>query len=164
MGYAEGLPEGCGLVLRTFGRSDIQAQAFDLSALSRERGLTLLIAAEPELALRTGAAGVHWPQARLSDAARWRRRFAIMSASVHDPMALRRGGRLCDLLFVSPAFNSSSPSAGRRLGAFRVAAYARSSRTPVYALGGVTGVTAPRLKNLGISGLAAIDGLKAPSA
>lgn len=156
---ARALPPGSGLVLRTFGRADLQAAAFPLSKIAQTRALVLLVAAEPELALQCGAAGVHWPEARIHEAARWRTRFEIMSASAHDPSAARRAAAVCDLVFVSPTFASASPSAGRPLGPFRMAAYARRSASPVYALGGVTRRTAPRLNGLGLAGFAAIDGL-----
>jgi thiamine-phosphate pyrophosphorylase len=133
---ASGLPSGSGLVLRTFGRADLQAAAFELADITKARDVTFLIAAEPELALRCGAAGVHWPQSRLPEAAHWRQRFPIISASAHSPSAARRASSLCDLIFVSTAFASNSPSAGRPLGPFRLAAYARRTQKPVYALGG----------------------------
>jgi len=109
--------------------------------------------------MRCGASGVHWPQSRLGLAARWRSRFALMSASVHDPGAARRASRLCDLVFVSPVFASASPSAGRPMGPFRIAAYARRTPVPVYALGGVNTRKAARLRGLNLSGLAAIEGI-----
>lgn len=156
---AQGLPPGCGLVLRTFGRPDLEAAAYALATLARERALWLLISADPDLAARCGAHGVHWPQARLAEAARHRGRFPLVSASAHDPGAVRRASGLADLVFVSTAFASRSPSAGRALGPFRLAAYARRSRTPIYALGGVTHRSVPRLYGLGIAGVAAIDGV-----
>jgi len=156
---ARRLPSGTGLVLRLFGRTDLEAEAFEVADIARMRGLMLLIAGEPELAIRCGAAGVHWPEAQLARAPRWRRRFPVMSASAHCPDAARRAARLCDLVFVSTAFPSRSPSAGLPLGPFRLAAYVRRTRCPVYALGGVSHSTARRLIGLGISGVAAIDGL-----
>jgi thiamine monophosphate synthase len=158
-GLATRLPPGTGLVLRTFGRAEIEAEAHSLAEIAREGGLVLLIAGDPELAMRCGASGVHWPQARLGLAARWRRRFALMTASAHDPGAARRAARVCDLVFVSPAFASASRSAGRPMGPFRMAAYARRTPAPVYALGGVNRRTAARLFGLNLSGLAGIDGI-----
>lgn len=158
---ARGLPAGCGLVLRTFGAPAVEAAAFQIAAIARRRALTVLISADPDLALRCGAAGVHWPQARLAQAARWRRRFALMSASAHDPSAARRAAGLADLIFVSPVFRSDSPSAGRPLGPFRAAAFARRGPSQVYALGGVNARTARRLTGLGLAGVAAISGVDA---
>jgi len=156
---ASGLPAGTGLVLRTFGHARLQAAAPEIAAIARRRGLVFLIAAEPELALACGATGVHWPQARLGSAGRWARCFERVSASAHDPDAARQAMALADLVFVSPAFASSSPSAGRAIGAFRIAAYARRAHTPVYALGGVNDRTIRRLEGLGISGVAAVSGV-----
>lgn len=158
-GFATRLPPGTGLVLRTFGRAAIEAEAPGLAEIAHDRGVVLLIAGDPELAMRCGASGVHWPQFRLGLAARWRGRFALMTASAHDPKAARRAARLCDLVFVSPAFASVSPSAGRPMGPFRMAAYARRTPAPVYALGGVNTRTAPRLLGLNLSGLAGIGGI-----
>jgi thiamine monophosphate synthase len=159
-GLARSLPAGCGLVLRTFGREELERAAFDIAEIARANALTLLISADPELARRCGAHGVHWPQARLADAARHRTAFRLMSASAHSPAAARRAAALVDLVFVSPAFASQSPSAGRALGGFRMAAYARRTPAPIYALGGISARSVKRLKGLGLSGVAAIDGVK----
>ncbi len=146
-------------MLRTFGRPELVALAPTLSAIAEQRGLTFLIAADPALAIAVGAHGVHWPEKTLPVAARTRFR-GIQTASAHSPMALRRAQGLVDGVFISTAFASGSPSAGRALGPFRMAAYARRSRKPIYALGGINRRTVTRLTNTGIAGGAAIDGLK----
>ncbi len=152
---AEHVPEGCGLILRTFGQASIEAAAFPMAEIARARDLSLLISANPELASRAGAQGVHWPQWSLAQAHRpWP--GALVTASAHDPHALRRAQGITDAILVSTVFASSSPSAGRPMGAFRLAAWARRSATPVYGLGGVTGVTVRRLTGLGIAGAAAV--------
>ncbi|MGJ3232745.1 MAG: thiamine phosphate synthase [Oceanicaulis sp.] len=149
------LPRGCGLILRTFGRAEIEAAAFPLAEMARAEGLALLIAADSGLARRCGAAGVHWPQWALGRAVRpWP--GALMTASVHDPHALRRAERLADAVLVSTVFPSASPSAGQPMGVFRLAAWARRSTAPVYALGGVDARRVRRLAGLGIAGAAAI--------
>jgi len=155
---AEGLPPGCGLVLRTFGRPELEETAFALSAIARTRGLTLLIAADADLARACGAHGVHWPEARLATAARVRFR-GLQTASAHSPAAVRRAQGLVDAVFVSTAFASRSASAKRPLGPFRLAVYARRSATPIYALGGINQQKIKRLYNTGVSGAAAIEGL-----
>ncbi len=153
-----GLPAGAGVVLRTFGRPEIERQAPELSAIAQARGLTFLVAANTELAERCGADGVHWPEARFRQAAR--SRFdGIVTTSAHSPSALRRAARHVDAVFVSSAFHSRSSSAKRALGPFRLAAYARRSLAPVYALGGINIKNINRLNGLGLAGAAAIDGL-----
>jgi thiamine-phosphate pyrophosphorylase len=42
----------------------------------------------------------------------------------------------------------------------RMAALARAAEGPVYALGGINDRTAGRLKDAGLAGLAAVDGLR----
>ncbi|KAA5802445.1 thiamine phosphate synthase [Alkalicaulis satelles] len=152
------LPPGAGLVLRTFGQPELEAIAGDLADIARAQGLIFLVAADPGLAARCGADGVHWPERMLAQAGLTR--FALSTASAHSPGAIRRAGGRVDAVFVSPAFASSSPSAGRPLGLWRMAAAARRSPCPVYALGGVNAMNVRRLCGLGISGAAAIDGLK----
>jgi thiamine monophosphate synthase len=149
------VPEGCGLILRTFGRDALERVAAPMAEIARARGVCLLISADPELAWRVGARGVHWPQWSQSQARRpWP--GALATASAHDPGALRRAQSFADAVLVSPVFASNSPSAGRPMGAFRLAAWARRSRQPVYALGGINGATVRRLTGLGIGGVAAV--------
>ena len=152
------LPPGCGFVLRTFGHYEIQAQAFGLAEIARDKGLTFLIAADPDLAERCGADGVHWPEAQLSQTKK-SINFKIITSSAHSPAAVRRASGRVDAIFVSTAFTSHSPSAKRPLGPFRLNAYAKRSQTPVYALGGITPKTVKRLSGLGVSGAAAIEAL-----
>lgn len=155
---AENLPSGCGLVLRTFGRPELEGAAFALSAIAQARDLVLLIAADVKLAKACQAHGVHWPEARLADAARTRWP-GLQTASAHGPTGVRRAQGLVDAVFVSTAFASRSASAKRPLGGFRLAAHARRSQIPVYALGGINERTINRLHNIGVSGAAAVDGL-----
>ena len=152
------LPAQTGLIVRTFGLDAIREQTAELVKLRHAAGGLCLIAAEPELALQTGADGVHWPERWLTGA-NVRRSPGLISTSAHSPLALRRASALADLAFVSTAFPSESPSAGRPMGALRLAAYASRSDVPVYALGGINTRTVKRLENLGVSGVGAIGAL-----
>lgn len=156
---AAALPPGCGVILRHFGQAGQIALAGDLARICRAAGHVFLIAADPRLAARTGADGVHWPAARISQARVWRRRRPdwIMTASAHDGAELRRAARLVDAALLSPVFASDSPSAGRALGPLRAGALARGAAIPVYALGGITPRRANRLRGLGLSGVAAVS-------
>ncbi len=155
---AECLPPGSGLVLRTFGDQGLRQKAPVIAAIAERREVMLLIAGDPDLAAEVGAGGVHWPESRLHQAAKARFK-GLQTASAHSPSAVRRAQGLVDAVFVSAAFSSNSPSAGRPLGPFRLASYARRSTLPVYALGGINERTAKRLAHTGISGAAAIEGL-----
>jgi thiamine-phosphate pyrophosphorylase len=122
--------------------------------------LKLLIGADARLAVRVGADGVHLPE-RLAHCARAVRRPGwLVTAAAHSLAAARRAGAAgCDAAVVSVAFPSASRSAGRPMGPVRLALLARQADLPVYGLGGITNKTARRLKDAGLVGLAAVEGL-----
>jgi thiamine-phosphate pyrophosphorylase len=156
------LPRGAGVVYRAFGRTDAVEVGEALARVCRQRGLILLVGADPGLAARLGADGVHWPQ-RLARRRglnhRLAKRFHI-TAAAHDlpaVLAARRAG--AEALFLSPVFASRSASAGRPLGPMRLAAWARQAGLPVYALGGITVTRGRRLRLAGVDGMAAVGAL-----
>jgi thiamine-phosphate pyrophosphorylase len=153
------LAPGCGLVLRTYGKARLTALAPALAALCRERGIGLWISADPALARRCGADGVHWPENMLNASCVRRCAGLSITTSAHGPGGLRRAQALADAVFISPVFASASPSAGRAIGPLRAAAIARRCDIPVYALGGVNARRIRRLEGLGLSGAAAIGAL-----
>ena len=152
------LPPGSGLVYRAFGRPEAREEALRLVEIARARGLCLLIGRDAELAERVGADGVHLPERRIPDArdlCRFKPSWLITGA-VHDVSALRRAENAgCDAVFISSVFPSNSLSAGRPMGPFRLAALARRTALPVFALGGVHATSARRL--IGSSGVAAVE-------
>lgn len=156
------LPRGAGVVYRHFGASGRAKTARKLARICRARGLFLLIAADPALALRVGADGVHWPEQRL---AAWPARenlprIGLTLASAHCAAALARATAMgVDACVLGPVFASRSPSAGAPLGAFRASQIARGARLPVIALGGVNAATARRLIGRGFAGVAAVEAL-----
>lgn len=160
------LPRGAGVVYRPFGAPDAALRGRRLARLAHRRGLLLLAGADPGLAARIGADGVHLPQ-RLAQRARAIRRARpgwLVTAAAHSGGAIaaaRRAG--ADAAVVSPVFASASPSAGRPLGTLRFAALVRGARLPVYALGGINARTARRLAGSGAAGLAAVDALADPA-
>lgn len=158
----ERLPSGAGVVFRHFGAPDRFDRAQRLARIAAARGLTLLIGNDPELVDAIGAAGVHLPERRMSEAADLRRRRPAwrLTAAAHSSEALRRADALrLDGVFVSPVFTSRSSSAGPPLGPGRLRHWASRARTPVYALGGVNGQTVRRLRGTGVAGIAAVDAL-----
>ncbi len=122
----------------------------------------LLAGADPGLASRIGADGVHLPERLAYRAAGLRRARPgwLVTCAAHSAAAVaaarRRGA---DAVVLSAVFPSASPSAGRPLGPLRFAALVSSARLPVYALGGVRGRTARRLAGSGAAGLAAVEAL-----
>jgi thiamine-phosphate pyrophosphorylase len=161
--FARGLPDNCALIYRHFGRTERFAEAHDLSAIARARGLVLLIAADPELAAACDAEGVHWPARLVREARRWRRTHtgAIMTMSAHNRRELALADRAgADAVLLSPVFATRSHAGKAGLGPLRATSLTTRAKLPVYALGGITAGTAKRLANSGFSGLAAIDRLK----
>ena len=125
------------MVYRHFGADDRFATGARLARICRQRGLVLLVSADPTLAARIGADGVHWPEARVSGVRKRSPRF-IETASAHSRAGIAHADALrLDAVFVSTVFPSRSPSAGKAMGAFRFRQIARDAALPVYALGGV---------------------------
>ncbi|MDX2233589.1 MAG: thiamine phosphate synthase [Hyphomonadaceae bacterium] len=152
------LPRGSAVVYRHFGAADRATTAARLAAACRRRGLVLLIGADPALALRAGADGVHLPERMGRDAGRLKRRRPgwIVTAAAHGGGAVHRA-RGADAAILSPVFASRSPSAGPPLGVHRAVRLMRRARTPVVALGGVSLRRARALKRLGFAGSAGVD-------
>lgn len=155
---AERLPRGAAVVFRHFGAADRFEAADRLARICRARGLKLLIAADPALAARVGADGVHWPEKRLPGR---RSGFALETAAAHGPRGLGRAAAAgLDACVLGPVFPSRSASAGRPLGPVQAGRLATGVRLPVIALGGVNAGTAKRLIGRGFAGIAAVEALR----
>lgn len=163
LALADALGPGTGLILRHYGRDDLKGLAEPLAKLARRQGFALLIAADPALALRVKADGVHWPERLTGEIRRWRLKapHLLMTASAHSPAALRRAARLADGVFISPVFPSNSTSAGVPLGIIRAASMARQVQVPVFALGGVKIHDLPALQARGFYGAGAVEAFSA---
>jgi thiamine-phosphate pyrophosphorylase len=156
---AKRLPRGAAVVYRHFGAPDRARVARRLATVCRSRGLTLLIAADPGLARRVGAAGVHWPERQL---ARRRRGQGLATASAHSAEGVAKAAAAgVDACVLAPVLPSKSASGRTPLGLFRASQLARAASVPVIALGGVNARTARRLAGRGFAGLAAVDALSA---
>ncbi|MGZ8363802.1 MAG: thiamine phosphate synthase [Caulobacteraceae bacterium] len=159
---AEAMPAGSGVIYRPFAASDRKAVARALAGVARRLGLTLLIGGAPALARTCGAAGVHLPErfAHRAPAVRSAWPEGIVTAAAHSAAAIARAERSgAHAAFVSPVFESPSPSAGKPLGVRRFRRLVQAAGLPVYALGGVDMKTAPELLGSGAAGIAAIGAL-----
>jgi thiamine-phosphate pyrophosphorylase len=159
------LPRGAGVVYRAFGDPQAVRIGRGLVKAARRRGLLILAGADPGLAARIGADGVHLPErsAALAAGLKRSRPTWVVTAAAHSKAAIgiaRRGG--VDAVFVSPVFPSASPSAGRPLGALRFAALIAGAGLPVFALGGINDRTARLLIGPGVAGVAAVEALLPP--
>lgn len=155
---AAGLPAGWGILYRHFGAADREDTAAALASICRGRGLDLLIAADPALAMAVGADGVHWPFRLRAEMLQWAPRFPLQTVSAHSVAELRAAAKFpASAVLLSAVFPSRSPTAGKALGALRFRACARASDLPVYALGGVNAANAARTADAG--GFAAVEGM-----
>ncbi len=161
------LPRGAGVVFRPFGAPDALSEGRRFARLARRRGIALFVGADAALAVALRADGVHLPERlayRRGVVRRLQRRF-IVTAAAHSLPAIRRARHSgVDAVVISPIFPSSSPSAGRPLGARRFAVLVRVAGVPVYGLGGVNAATSRQLVTSGAVGLAAVDGLSGAQA
>lgn len=161
LAIAERLPCGAGVIYRAFGAADALGTALALRRLAEHRGLILLVGADAELAARADAHGIHLPERNLpcGPNLRARRPTWLITGAAHSARALLIAGRAgLDAALVSPVFPSNSPSAKAALTPIRFAQLTAQTRLPVYALGGVTAATAPRLISTDAAGLAAVEG------
>ncbi len=152
---ARQLPAGAALIYRHFGDADRHRTARALARICRRRGLLLLIAADPELAARVSADGVHWPERLLPGAC-----HGLATAAAHSVQAAQlahaAGAAAC---LLSPVFITASASARAPLGLFHASQIARRSPLPVIALGGISQSNARQLIGRGFAGIGAVAAL-----
>lgn len=155
-------PQGSWFIYRHFGAADRHDLAATLAETCRSRGLGFLVSGDPELAIRSGADGVHWPERMITTAARQRLRLGnmIFTGAIHSRAALRRADRAgLDAVLLSPVFPSASPSARHPLGAMRTRLLLQDTTLPVYLLGGMNAQTIKRLAGAGAAGFAMIGAM-----
>lgn len=154
------LPPGSGVVYRHFGVPNALTQALRLRAVTRDRGVRLLVGLDVDLADRIGADGLHLPERALSAgyAQSGRRPDWILTGAVHSVEAAL-AARDLDGVTLSPVFPAGGRSAGQRPLGIAALTRACTGSVPVIALGGITAETAGGLAGTGVSGLAAIGGL-----
>jgi 8-oxo-dGTP diphosphatase len=129
--------------------------------MSRRAGAIALINADPELALRCGADGVHLDSRRLLQcggrplpAERW------VGASCHTAEELAHAGRIgVDFAVLAPVKATASHPGARPLGWQRFADLVAGIDFPVYALGGLSPADTHDAWAAGAHGLAMISGL-----
>lgn len=159
---AAGLPNGSTLIYRHFGADNKYAIATALRQICFVREVQFLIARDEELAMVTGADGLHFPEKYLSHAPKLRARYPdwLLSGAVHSAEALQNTKSL-DGAILSPVFTSDSPSAGKPLGIKAFAKITHAAPVPVFALGGISGTNVSQLlgsRAAGIAGVSAFGG------
>ena len=146
------LPGGAGIVLRHYSipKEARAGLASRLSTIAKERGMTLAIAADAELARTVGAPLVHNPTGAPGDLS-----FSRSVHSVAQAEAARREGAA--LLFISPVFSTRSHPETEPLGSELAATIAKAAGVPAIALGGVNAQNFAALESAGFYGWAGID-------
>lgn len=129
----------------------------EIRALPNPHGTKLLINERVDVAQAAGLDGVHLPS-RSIPAGELRRIVPIgflIGVSAHS---LEELDAEADFAVVSPVFESKSkPGYGPALGVQGLAAMAKQSPIPVYALGGITEQNAPACVSAGAVGVAGIS-------
>jgi thiamine-phosphate pyrophosphorylase len=156
------LPRGAAVILRHADDAARERLAEMVQRIARERGLVVLVAGDAALAVRVDADGLHLPEARLREAGHWKalRPFWFVTASAHSLRALGAAGRAgADAVLLGPAFPTESHRERQSLGPCRFRRMAALASLPIYALGGVNGLSVQRLVQARLAGIAAIEGL-----
>lgn len=154
------MPPGSGVVYRGFGRAEALAEASRLRIVTRERGMSLLIGRDADLADRVKADGLHLPEATLSAAyaLSGRRPDWILTGAAHSVEAAL-SARDLDAVILSPIFPTGGTSAGKPPLGVEAIRVACGGPAPVLALGGITAERIAELTGTGCAGVAAIDGV-----
>ena len=144
----------------TLGPAEYRALATHAIARCRDAGATLLLNAEPALALELGADGAHLNSRRLAACSvRPVPRSAWLSASVHDAGELARAVALdADLLLIGPVCATASHADAVPLGWAAAATLIRGAGRSCYALGGLGAGDLARAVAHGAHGVAGISG------
>lgn len=152
----EQLPDDSGVVLRHYSlEADERLTLIDRAReIAARRGLILVVAGPPELALACGADGYHERSERIGPPG------LLRTMSAHDAGELRLAERVgADLVFVSPVFTTRSHRGAPALGRVKFASLVARTNLPVIALGGMTEERAQGLVDTGMHGWAAIGAL-----
>ena len=122
---------------KSFAADELARLAGQLLALTRPRGVRVLLNGDTDAARRLDCEGVHWSAARLT-AAEARPGDMLCAASCHDAMELARAAELgVDFAVLGPVKLTPSHPAARPLGWRRFAELVHATPIPVYALGGL---------------------------
>jgi thiamine-phosphate pyrophosphorylase len=159
---AKHLPEGTGIIYRHFGDPEAFDTACALKTIANERNLKLFIGEDIDLALKIKADGVHLRDQNLERALDIRHQYPQLniSGACHSIERLKTiDAKNFDGLFISPIFQSQSPSA---IGVFPIGlegikAFCALSPVAIYGLGGIGPENAKSLITSGLAGFGAID-------
>jgi len=137
---------------KTMEGRELYLLASKMREITRAHGVLLFINSCPDIALATGADGVHFPEETYGP------KRLLTGRSVHSIDAVRRAEREgSDFLVYSPIFASKGKGEPAGLDNLRLIVGATS--LPVYALGGVFPKNIPSILETGARGAAAISAI-----
>lgn len=152
------MPRGSGIILRDYEFKERERLALRLIRISRHCKFKLLIAGDPELAIKIGAAGLHLSESRATESRRWRyRKHWLITVSAHSRPGLRCA-TICgaNAVFLSPVFKTTTHLNSRPLGTHTFNLLSIGVPIPIYALGGINSNNAQKLLYTPAAGIAAI--------
>lgn len=157
------LPVGAAVLYRNYESPNRTGEARALKSHCRQRGLKLIVAEDPWLALQVEADGLHLGERTARQSGRAlaakMRPGGLLTVAAHSPAGLMQAAALgADAALLSPVFETRSHVGSAGLGALKFAAWGRRAPLPVYALGGIDAGNASRLINSGGAGIAGIGG------
>jgi thiamine-phosphate pyrophosphorylase len=134
------LPSGSAVIVRARSPERRKALALATIRIGKPRRILILIADDIKLAIRIRADGVHFPERNAWKITSLRRcnPNARVTMSAHSARGVAAASRLAaNAVFLSPIFQTVSHPNTMALGATRWAMLARTSRIPVFSLGGL---------------------------
>jgi thiamine-phosphate pyrophosphorylase len=155
---------GPGRVLVQVREKDLAGKALlallaEVLAVARPRGARVVVNDRADVALLSGADGVHLPEAGLpiADARRLLGPGALIGVSVHDAPGVARAAG-ADYLVAGPVWDTPGK---RAMGLAAVAALAARAPAPVFAVGGLDAQNAAGALAAGAHGVAVIRAVMA---
>ena len=143
-------------------RAAFLAEARRFTALCRRLGVAGIINDSVEIALESGAGGVHVGQSDL-EAGRARELLGpdkIVGVSAHSPEEARRAREAgADYLGCGAAFATGTKADAKPISKETIRAVTAAAGVPVVAIGGVSRENILELKGLGLAGVAVVSGI-----
>jgi thiamine-phosphate pyrophosphorylase len=139
--------------------ADLRTLAARLVAVVHPRGGRVVVNDRLDVALASGAAGVHLPEQSLPPerVGQVVPPGTVVGQSLHDQAAVA-GARALSYVIFGTVFETPSKPAGHPLtGESGLAAAAAAATVPVLAIGGVTAANAGRVAAAGAAGVAAVE-------
>ncbi len=138
--------------------SQLEALARRVIGMAREHGARVLINGQVDLALRTGAEGVHLTTMQMM-ATRNRPDLPWVAASCHTAEDVRAAERLgVDFAVLGPVLPTASHPGAAHLGWEAFSTLVQGSSIPVYALGGLQPALLDTARMRGAQGIAMLSG------